>query len=377
MAFQIKDFVSVAASLINYMRGTQGRVTDFNVGGVARTMLEAPAIEIEQVYQQLRNGLQEAIPVATYNSFSFARLGAVAASGVVRVTIAVQTTNTVIPAGAAFSLNGSGAVVEAVSGATITAGNTYADIAMHASAAGAAGNIAAGQAFTPSSTIAGFVSAANAAAFVGGRDVESDDQRKQRFQSYVSTLSRGTPAAISYGASTAAIYATDGVTVVEKVAAALVVEPYETDNTQPPGLVNLYVHNGVGGTSAALVGRADAVVRGYTDPTTGVKVAGYKAAGAHLVTAAATETALNVTGVVTVQPGYVAATVLSAVSGALAAYILSLGIGEAFQVAEAIFRVKSIAGVGNFVLSAPSPTADASPAATAKYMPGSLTITAA
>ena len=63
MAFQIKNFASIVASMINRMSATQNKVTDFNVGAVGRTLIEAPAIEIDQLYQQMFNGLKEAIPV--------------------------------------------------------------------------------------------------------------------------------------------------------------------------------------------------------------------------------------------------------------------------------------------------------------------------
>ena len=45
--FQIKDFTSIAAGLINVVRATTNKVTDFNRGSVIRTMLEATAAEIE------------------------------------------------------------------------------------------------------------------------------------------------------------------------------------------------------------------------------------------------------------------------------------------------------------------------------------------
>ncbi len=65
MAFQIKDFASIAAAMINYLRASQDRVTDFEPGSVARTMLEATAAELDELYQQLFHGIREAIEVST------------------------------------------------------------------------------------------------------------------------------------------------------------------------------------------------------------------------------------------------------------------------------------------------------------------------
>lgn len=86
MAFQIKDFVSIAASMINHMRGTQNKVTDFQPGSVARTLVEGPAVEIEELYLQMFIGLREAIPIATFQSFGFDKLPASYGSGYVSIS---------------------------------------------------------------------------------------------------------------------------------------------------------------------------------------------------------------------------------------------------------------------------------------------------
>ena len=84
--FQLKDFPSIAASMVNHARAIQNKLTDFNIGSVARTMLEAPAVEIEEQYQQMFIGLKEGIPVATYSSFGFEKRAAEPAVGVIRFT---------------------------------------------------------------------------------------------------------------------------------------------------------------------------------------------------------------------------------------------------------------------------------------------------
>jgi len=83
MAFQIKSFAAIAASMINYARATQDEITDFSVGSVARTIMEAPAIEIEELYQRMLAGILEAIPVSVYRAFGFDPLEAAPARGYV------------------------------------------------------------------------------------------------------------------------------------------------------------------------------------------------------------------------------------------------------------------------------------------------------
>lgn len=369
--FQIKNFVSIAAAVINHMRGTQTKVTDFTVGSVARTLIEAPAIEMDELYQQLFNGLQEAIPVATFNSFNFARLDAQSAGGVVLVTIVSSPTDTLIPANTVFSSPSASTTYVSAADTTIAAGDTVGSILVAAVAKGSAGNLPAGVSFTAAPTIFGFVSATNPVALSGGRDVETNDEQQRRFNDFIAALARATVEAIEYGAKTAKIYNVNGV-LLESVKAAKVVEPYKTDNTQPIGLVEVYIHNGVGSTSGALVTETTKVLAGYTDPI-GTKVPGWQAAGVHVVVYAAEEVPLNMAAVLTALAGYDAADLRSQATSALSSYTQALDVGEDWQFAEAIKRVKEIDGVGNFVFSAP--VADVSPDSEEKIVSGTIAVT--
>lgn len=345
--FQLKDFTSIVASMINWMKSTQTKVTDFTEGSVARTLVEAPAAEIEELYRRMFDGLKEAIPVATYNSFNFSALPAKTTSGLVRVVIGSQASDVVIPAGTTFTYQNGPVTYASSSDVTIPTGNTFADVLVSASQPGSLGNILPGTAFTPSPAPAGFVSASNLAAWVNGTDAETDDQRKLRFAAYVQTLARGTVAAIAYGLGTVEVTDAQG-NVTERVVSASVVEPYETDNTQPVGLIECYIHNGVGNTSAALVAQAAKVLYGYTDAN-GNKVPGWKAAGTHPEVYAATELLLNLAGTVTALPGYDQPTLAGSAQQTAIAYLTGLAVAEAFEVSELIKQVKLITGVDDYL----------------------------
>lgn len=370
MAFQIKDFTSIVASMINYMRGTQQQVTDFNVGSVARTMVEAPAVEIDELYQQMFNGITEAIPVATYNSFSFTRIAAIAASGRVTVTIAQQDDDVLIAAGTIFTLVDGATSYQSLVDVTIAEGDTTATFRIAASQAGALGNIPANTVFTMTPSPNGFVSAINAASFANGEDEETDDQRKARFADYIATLQRGTLAAIIYGAKTTT-RVTNGV-IVEQIRAAALIEPYVADNTQPTGLVELYVHNGVGSTSGDIVAACQEIVDGYYDED-GDPVPGWKAAGVVVEVVAADEVEVDFTAAMTVAVGYDEDELADEAAGAIADYILNLDIGKPFIRAEAISLAMDIEGVTDFIPSVPSGNVTATNSE--KLMPGTITIT--
>lgn len=371
MAFQIKDFASIVAGMVNHMRGVTTRITDYNVGSVARTLIEAPAIEIDALYQQMFNGLREGIPVAIYNAFDFAAGAATAATGTVRVTITSSAAAVTIGAGTRFVRSDGAMAYVSTADITIAAGQTYGDVPVAADVAGASGNLAAGDTFTPSPSPANFVSAGNSAPLRNGADAETDDERKARFAAYVQTLARGTVAALDYGLRTTQRTDANGL-VVESVRRAAIIEPYVADPLQPVGWVKCYIHNGVGSTSGALVTAALQVVNGYV-ANDGTKVPGWKAAGVKVEVFAATETAVAVTGVVTAAAGYDAATLRAAVQQAIYAYLLDLDIGATAIRSEIIARAMEIEGVYNFTMSAPS--GDTTAAATVKLMPGTFTLT--
>lgn len=369
--FQVKDFASITASCINWMKATTTKLTDFNVGSIVRTMLEAIAAELDELYQQMFIGIREAIPVSVYNSFDFAALPASPAAGLVRVTITSSASDTLIGAGTTFTITGSSLTYTANNDTVIAAGNTYADVPVAASVSGLAGNHASGASFTVSPQPLGFVSATNISAISGGANAEMDAARKVRFTAFVASLNRGTVAALKYGLSTA--YLTDSAgNHIEYVASSEVIEPWLTDNTQPISLVNCYIHNGVGSTSSGLVNHAKDVIYGYYD-SAGNAVPGWKAAGVNVQVYAATETTVAITAALTAAAGYDKPTLITAVTSAINAYLLEMPIGSKAIKAEITAIAMNIDGVLNFELSAPS--SDVTAAASVKLMPGVFTIT--
>lgn len=359
--------------MLNRMRATTTKITDYNIGSVARTLVEAPAVEIDELYQQIFNGLMDGIPVATYNTFDFSLMPAVPASGTIAVNITAQPTNTLISSGTVFTPDGSSFTYTTASDVVIPAGQTTGNVLASANTGGAATNLPDGVSFSANPLPAGFVSATNVAAFSNGSDQETEDQRKLRFNQYIQTIQRGTNAALEYGAKQTVLYDANGIEI-ERVRSVSIVEPWLTNNTQPISLVNVYVHNGVGSTSAALVTQAQKVMYGYYD-SNGNAVPGWKAAGVRVDLFAATEVLQNVLGALTPAAGYDAVSLNALAIAAISNYILSLDIGKPLMVSEITALVMAIPGVSNFILATPVPTSDVSVAANQKIMPGTITIT--
>ena len=373
--FQIKDFTSIAAGLINVVRATTNKVTDFNRGSVIRTMLEATAAEIEELYLQMYLGIKEAIPVSVFTTFGFNRQAAESAGGTIRFSTGGSLASSVIPIplGTVVRVPGTSLTYATTVASSIAIGNSYVDVLVAAQASGLAGNVGADLITELVTPVAGVASVTNPSPFVNGRDVETDDERRVRFQGYISSLARGTKAAITYGAKTVTL--TDGFgTVTEYVAHANVIEPWVADSAQPISLVRVYIHNGSSATSGTLVTRCQQVIDGYYDG--GTAVPGWKAAGVQCIVSAASDQAVNVTGTVTIASGYSSVDVLAACTNAVKDYLQGMAVGEDVRLSELVAIIRrDVEGAFNVTLSAP--TGDVAVADNAKAISGTVTLSAA
>jgi len=370
--FQIKDFPSIAASIINHARASQDKITDFTIGSVARTLLEAPAIEIEELYQQMFVGLREGIPTATYSSFGFDRLPAKPAIGVLRFFAEDPGhTGVTVPEGTRAKTSSGGVQFRTTSAVSIAPGALSADAPAVCETAGAEGNVPPGAISVMQDSVSNVGSVTNPAWFFDGKAAESESEQKARFTAFVATLPRGTKASIEYGARTVSIADAAGLPA-EIVRHVFIDEPYISDPLVPIGLVDCYIHNGVGGTSAALIAEAKKTIDGYRRPD-GTAVPGWKAAGVIVSVSAAGEVSIPVVGQISIKGGYVMDAVVAQVESAISGYMSELGIGEPAYVAEIIASAMGVDGVVNFLLA--SPVSDVVVAPHQKIITGAVQIT--
>ena len=282
--FNPKPSADITADLIEWVRGSTDRLTDFNVGGVTRTLLEAHAEELDDYYQAIYFGLLKAIPTAIYTGFGFDIQPAVAATGEVvfsRVNESVESVT--IPAGTALMAN-NGQRFVTLSACSLEIGQASASTMVRALVVGAAGNVPANT-LSLDSTNLGLIVGTNPLGTGGGVDVETEDHRAERFAAFVRSLARGTMASLQYIAGIPAITTDDGV-VIERVQRQSVYEE--------PGHVMLYVDNGSWGISDELLAKVQLAVDGYRDADTLQWVGGYRPAGMRVEVAAMSRQAFNV-----------------------------------------------------------------------------------
>lgn len=353
MSFQLQDFNSILADMIADMTALNPTITDYTEGSVIRSLLETYAKQIQKLQLFAFDGIREGIKVGTYQNFNFQRLPASYATGLVRFyATSPQSTNQSIAAGTTVQVPGTNLSYVAGTTTTLLAGANYVDVFVTATVLGSAGN-------TPSNTITQllnpyvFISNVNnLSPLINGQDQESDSARLARFQNYILSFSRGTTYAIQSAAEN--VYITDNSgNITEKVAQALVVEGFIQDPTQPLGEIQLYIDNGSGTASSALLELVNETIIGYTNDD-GFPQPGYVAAGVELTTLAVIPLTVNIIANIALVPGSNSTTVIANVSAAIAAYMQTLTIGETVQIASLFQACMNTSGVSNITFTQPS-----------------------
>lgn len=362
MPFQIKDFASIVAAQINHARSVTTKLTDFQPGSVARTLMEAPAVELEELYLQMLFGLRDAIPVATFLSFGFERLPASYAAGYVSVSANVApTTAFSVLAGTVFtSIDGR----EFVSTEDVTwaAGATLVRIPVRATTLGAAGNIAAGV-ITASDAFGADYTVSNSA-IVTGRDVETDAEREARFAEFVQSLSRGTVVACLYGARQARVLDGDG-NIFEYVTRAGI--------NEQPGYVRIYLYSNLGVPSAELLANGQTILDGTRDDAAGTITPGYRSAGVRVDVLPMVERAVSLSINVQMFPGYdFTPAVQQQLGDVFASAIVAVSPGSTLYLGTLIEMMLAVTGVRSIV---PITTENIICAVNEALVPGALTST--
>lgn len=337
MTFQLKDFKSIVAAMINYSKATQDTLTDFHVGSVVRTLFEAPAIEIDEFYQEVFFGLLDAIPVAVYQAFSFTRLPAACASGLVRFTLSGEReTDVTIPAGTVVTDSDDDYAYTTEEDAVITAGGTYVDVRVISSGTGPAYNKLAGAVDQLESTVDGIESVLSVTDMTGGRDEESDEDMKNRFTEYVIALSRSTVKAVQYAAKQAVV--TQSGVVTEYVTQAGLIES--------PGHVDVYIYGSGGEPSEALISNCQQLIDGSYDTGTGEYIEGWRPCGVAVVVSAMTKKSVDISLSVSVtDSSYQTDAMKSTIESVINEALDRIELGGTMRIAELRSDILNIPGV--------------------------------
>lgn len=342
MAFQTKDFISILASMVNRMRSTQSQITDFNVGGVARALLEAPAIELEAFYVELVNGLLDAIPAAVYQGFDFGRLPAAYAAGEVTFSRSVGGFGAHdVPAGTLVQIPNTDRLYAVT--ATVTMSDVQNTVAAKVLAVkpGSASNALPGTVTSMVAPVSGFGGVVNALAITSGRDQETDGERRDRFVLFLESLARGTQAALRHAALSCRL--TDNAGAITEYVTRVGLEE------DLPGRVNLWLYGSGGALSNTLLSLVQATIEGADG------LPGYRAAGVQVTYNRMNLLPVNVTVALNPLPGWSVDTAM--INGAIAAigeYFASIEPGDYVRVSLLTAQLLRVTGVASVDLVVPT-----------------------
>ncbi len=340
-------YPEILSRLVAHVRASNNQLTDFNVGSVTRSWLEATAIGLDELWMGATQAITEAIPQAVFSGFDFTKLPATYALGSVTFYITVlQEEDLIIPAGTRVRLLGGSAEYLTLASATLEAGDYEVTTLARAAQPGPDANAEVGGLSViingSEAMSAAAVASTNRQPILNGRYEETDAEQRARFTDYIASLARGTVGALEYGARLAMLEE-DGV-IVEHVQHVAIVET--------PGRVELYLHNGVGSTTQALVDRAQRLIDGYRDDAQDLIVPGYRPAGMAVVCQAITDVPLTVTATVTLAAGYTLAEVRTQAQAALVS-LLRYFSGSPLTVPALINTLYGVPGIANLTLLTP------------------------
>lgn len=341
MAFQTKDFISILASMVNRMRATQDQITDYNVGGVARALLEAPAIELEAFYVELVNGLLDAIPAAVYQGFDFGRLPAAYAAGEVTFARVVGGFGARdVPAGTLIKIPNTDRLYAVTTTVTMASNQNSVTAKILAVEPGSASNALPGTITSMVNQVAGFGGVVNALAVTSGRDQETDGERRDRFVLFLESLARGTQAALRHAALSCRL--TDNAGAITEYVTRVGLEE------DLPGRVNLWLYGSGGALSNTLLSLVQATIEGADG------LPGYRAAGVQVTYNRMNLLPVNVTVALNPLPGWSVDTAM--INGAIAAigeYFASIEPGDYVRVSLLTAQLLRVTGVASVDLVVP------------------------
>lgn len=276
--FERKSMEQLVESMIKWTRGASTRITDFRVGSKIRTIYEAVGLVIEELYDKVFRSMRKTVEENIYSIIGFDKLPATYAHGTVRLSRSTPAEeNYYIPSGTVIKSRATEhkapLTYRTTKDALLSVGHTSVDVSIVANTPGELGNAGVGMIteFVQKPVGVDFVS--NLSIITGGKEEETKEEQKARFQTYIEANARGIIQSIEYGASLATITSEEQV-VLESVHQAVAIEYIP----ERKGEVDVYIWNGVGEASEELKSAVLRILAGYYRED-GSPVYGYKPAG--------------------------------------------------------------------------------------------------
>lgn len=309
MALRMKTFSKILNDMILWITSTNSKLSNFFVGSVIRSLLEAVSMELESMYFQMHKGFKWAIENSIFHSFGFYQTPATAAVGQVTLTFKTALPHDVtFLKGFKFStlpLFNTIVYFTVVQDTVAVRGTTSAILNVQCTQTGTIGNVPANSiriAVTPVDIVQNIT---NTYPIGGGAEKEASSDRKKRFTTYIQTLARGTSEAVRYGCisvpGVAGAYVSDGV-----------------------GSITAYVHDSAGNLPDAL--RA-AVVKNLVS---------YRSGGVEVIVLPVVKRPTDISIVITLAPGFEGSKYNPLVQSAVTVFLNNFAVSKGLMLSSLI-----------------------------------------
>jgi uncharacterized phage protein gp47/JayE len=218
MQLPIRSFAQLVQDMSASLQGSVTGLVDLTVGSVLRSILEANASValwlqwmMIRVLQTTRAATSTGTDLDTWmDDFSVARLAAIPAVGQITFSRYATSQQATVPLGTVVKTTDGLVAYQVTCDTSLpswsAAANAYImppavgslTLPVAAVVAGAGGNLGANTITRIGTTLPGIDAATNTLPMSGGCDAETDDALRSRFQKYLASLWRATPAAIGF-----------------------------------------------------------------------------------------------------------------------------------------------------------------------------------
>lgn len=205
------------------------KINDFTVGSVARTMVEAEALEIEKLYYYSLENLKQAIDEGVTTAFGFTRKKATYAYGNVLVRLSAPLPqDLIIDRGSLFYSTNPNYQQQYRTNVAyrIPKGSQSFTITVYCTVIGTYGNIPENT-INRSTDIGELVSVTNPEAFNTGTDEENPEAAKVRFRQMIQSLAMGTNQSLVYAAES--VPGVAGASLFESTYGAVVIYAHDAN----------------------------------------------------------------------------------------------------------------------------------------------------
>jgi len=341
MQLQLLDFVEATQRFAAAAQASAGQALDFTLGSVLRAIAEANATvglwvqwQIVRVRSMTRLATSTGSDVDSFvGDFGLTRLpGAAATGSLTFVRNAPAQPSLIVPGTLARTADGTAMMTVTANpvnalwngtGYLLPIGFASATLPAICTVTGQIGNVGANSVTQLATAVPGIDTVTNAAPFAGGLDAESDAALTLRFQAFIASLSQATTLAILYAAG-----------AVQQGLALQVV-----DGPAGSGIVTLYVDDGTGAPSPALLSQI------------AVAVELVRPAGVQVVYQGPRLIQVSISLVMTYPPGTSVTVAEGVISAAISAYVASLGMGASLSYAKVAQIALDAAPLGSDVAS--------------------------